>query len=433
MKKILHPERSTLGVLIIILVLISYPSYSYAAWACLIKDKSAQVLLDYIKNNRIVVKSISNSINNNADKIPTDYSIKWEIIKEFSKTEGLFNETFNFDWFYSYARYFAIFPIKNEVPYEVSRDYSILEDEINWLMSYLKKINSRWIGSITVKNPCAWVNWNCNYKDWTVKEILWELINNNNKILDLFRLTVMWEKNNIKIEEIKLVNNNFILEIKKYYSKEAINECNNEEWWFAYLAKKAIEEITYMTEQWKEWIQKWKDAWQLLVWNRPEEEAEIEREQLLGYMRSTGISTDSREIILNNLEKYNLEWISINNNFITNTFDLIKTNIEDELRRFKEEVINDSFKPTDWKTISTREIKNLERNSEITKQIQENIATLYESELPFAAIWDIGTEELRARIIETHLSLEKSIRTLDEVIPRSQNICNSQGWGWNCN
>jgi hypothetical protein len=40
---------------------------------------------------------------------------------------------------------------------------------------------------------------------------------------------------------------------------------------------------------------------------------------------------------------------------------------------------------------------------------------------------------LRAKIIEAHASLERSIRTLDKTIPRSQNVCNSQGGWWNCN
>jgi hypothetical protein len=89
--------------------------------------------------------------------------------------------------------------------------------------------------------------------------------------------------------------------------------------------------------------------------------------------------------------------------------------------------MDDSVKIKEGGNISIEEIKKLENNSLITKQIQEEITVLYENELPFAAISDISTENLRAKIIEAHASLERSIRTLDETIPRSQNVCNSQG------
>lgn len=419
--------------ILIIILLISIPYYSYATWACPIKEKSAQVLLDYIKNNRIVVGNISRSITQNR-KIESSANNKNAILKSLTKTEGLFNQAFNFSSYYSYAEYFAIFPIFNEIPYSAQRDYKLLDKEGNWLMSYWKTINNRWVGDQIVKNPCTWVTGICNYEEWTVSEILWKLIVNNDMVLDLYRLTVMWEEDDdLKFKDIQLVNNNFVLEIKKYYSKEEINKCNSEKWWFFDKIKKAIDNITILNEEWERWIQKWKDAWQLLIWNKPGDEARIEREVLKDYMNEQWISMSNQRILLNNLEKYNLDWISLNNNFLTNTFNLIKSNTNKELKRFKNEVMGDSKRYQNNKQISIEEIKKLNNNSEITKKIQEKITILYERELPFAAIWDISTENLRAKIIEAHASLDRSIRTLEETIPRSQNVCNSQGGWWNCN
>lgn len=418
--------------ILIIIFLISIPYYSYATWSCLIKDKSAQVLLDYIKNNRKVVSNISKSITKNRNK-ETSKINKNAILKSLTKSEGLFNEAFNFPSYYSYSKYFATFPIFNEIPYSAKRDYKLLNNEGNWLMSYWKTINNKWVGNIIVQNPCAWVTWFCDYEEWTVNDILWNLIINNELILDLYRSTIMWEENDIKFENIQLVNNNFILEIKKHYSKEAISECNSEKWWFFEQITTSIEQIWELNQEWEDWIQRWKDAWQLLVWNNPGNETEIEKEVLKDYLNEEWIFMNNQEVLLNNLEKYNLEWLSLNNNFITNTFSLIKSNINKELKRFKEEIIDDSVKIQDRDNISIEEIKKLENNSFITRQIQEEITILYENELPFTAIWDINTENLRAKIIEAHASLERSIRTLDKTIPRSQNVCNSQGWWWNCN
>lgn len=419
-------------ILITILVLINIPSYSYANWACLIKDKSAQVLLDYIKNNRKVVENISNSISKDkSDRSENDFkNISNEAL---TQAEGIFNEIFSFPWYYSYAKYFAFFPTTNEIPYEVKRDYKILEDENNWLINYLNKINSKWVGYIMVNDPCKWVDTYCDYKAGSVKEILWELIQNSDNILDLYRLTVMWDEENFKISKLKLVNNNFILEIKKYYSTESIKKCSDEEWWFFYRIKKSIKNIGVLTKEWEDWIQEWKDAWQLLMWTQSKEDkTKTEKDVLTNYLQSVWINMNYQEIMQGNLDKYNLEWVSLNNNFVTNTFELIKSNTANELKRFKEEIFENSVVIEDGWSVSIREIKLLELNSEKTKRIQEEITILYQNELPFAAIWDISTEHLRSKIVDMHNSLENTIKNLDETIPKSQNTCKQQGGWWNC-
>jgi hypothetical protein len=48
--------------ILITIILVTIPSYTFAASACLIKDKSADVLLEYIKNNRNIVKNVTKSI-----------------------------------------------------------------------------------------------------------------------------------------------------------------------------------------------------------------------------------------------------------------------------------------------------------------------------------------------------------------------------------
>jgi len=427
--------------LLVIIILLNIPITSYASWTCLIKDKSAQVLLDYIKDNRKIIENISTWIsenNSNEDKNENGFFEKiWNNFKEkynFTELEGGFNEIFNFKWYESYAKYYAIFPISNEIPSEIKRDYDILKQENEWLISYLKSLNSSWYWKVLILNPCKWVTVNCNYKNSNANDLVLKLIQNIYKIQDLYRLTVMWDEITIETSNLNLVSNNFIIEIEKNYNKKSSSACSDTEWWFFYQIKESISEIKLLNQEWKDWIQKWKDAWQLLIWNEPNKEAELEKKLLKDELSEKWITTDYHSIIQTNLEDYNLEWLSINNNFITNTYDLIKSNTEAELKVFKDKILYDEIDNRIWNKpgskLSIDWIKKLEKKAEKTKLIQEKIAIIYNNELPFAAIWDISTKNLRAKIIEAHKNVDISINTLEETKPISEKICKDQSW-WN--
>ena len=51
-------------LIITFLILMSLPTYSYWAWACLIQDQTAEVLLDYKKINDLVIKNVDSAIAN---------------------------------------------------------------------------------------------------------------------------------------------------------------------------------------------------------------------------------------------------------------------------------------------------------------------------------------------------------------------------------
>ena len=425
------------------LILISLPTYSYGAWACLIQDETAEVLLDYIKVNDLIMKNVNSAIlGYNEEDQDWYFSSKVEIMNNRkNETVSIFNQMFNFSWFFSYFDYYVTSPIFNELAIPVKRDYKFLKNENKKLENYIKAMDRWWKTHVIVENACEWVDIesckeNLNGKE--SKEIIWELLINNQRIIDLYQLTVVWKFDEFNEKRLIIVNNNFTLEIYKHYSKEAINICNQEEeWGFFESISESITQVKEYNKLWKDWIQEWRAAWQLLVWNNPIQEDIIEKRLLKEYLSEQWISTDNQAIVLNNLEKYNQDWISLNNNFLTNSFISNQAKIIHELKEWKQEVVWDFFtkkhENTEEDLVNYKEISQIADNSVTSKRIQEKIINLYEKEVPFTSIWDIDTSILRAKIIETHFSLDYSIRILEKAELLSQKICDKQDrWEWIC-
>lgn len=423
-------------VLTIIIFICINPIYTFADWACLIQDKSAEVLLKYIKNNKLIVKNVNKAVwkdkvntnnqSNDAWFFEKNAQIVWkDLSKAKNDTISIFSQIFNFTWFYSYFRYYAVFPISNEVPFQVKRDYKILDRESKWMVEYVKSMDTSWFTDTIVKDACNWVESNCNLNNKSAKDIITELIKNNDKVLDLYRLTVMWESDQFNWDLI-LVDNNFELEIWRYYWKEAISACNSIEWWFFETISTAIQNISLLNQQWEDWIQMWRDAWDLMLWKEPDTQALAEKELLRSYLSNEWVSLSNQEIMTDNLEKYNEWWLSENNNFFTNTISSTFSKIWNWLKDWKDAIVWDFFEKKQTEVINYTEIKEATDNSKISMDIKEKISIMYNEELPFAAIWDINTEQLRAKIIETHMSLDDSINILENTIKDSQKVCNSQ-------
>jgi hypothetical protein len=445
---------------IAIFILIIIPFNSYAEWVCLIKDKTAVILTDYIKNDRQVIKNITNEIIKNANNldqqkineeqlaktsfekkelnIKNKFKDAWlKVEREANEISSIFNEIFNFTGYHSYFKYFINYPLFNEVPFQVKRDYAILDNENKGLIEYIKKLDQNWTNKIIIKNACKWIikwlEWCKILLNWkNTKEIIWKLIKNNSLILDLYRTTVMWEQNNITNDQLILVDNNFILNLNKYYWTKSVSACNSEEKWFFKQISEAISNINLMNKQAKDWIQKWKDSYALLIWNKPDEENKIEQKKFKEYLDNKWIPSDKQAILNKNLKEYNSKGFSLNNNFIENSYNYTIWKFKKDLNLWKKENIWESVKK--WtKQINLNQLKKIENNSIITRKIQYRITELYQNEIPFTAASDIHTENLRAKIINSHLNLQDSINLLEKTIKISQKVCNSQWWWWNCN
>lgn len=406
------------------------------AWECKLKDKSAPGLLEYIKNNRAIIKNISSEIINSwisNNSLENNFSNDYSEIK--SNAAEIYNEIFNFDSYYSYFTYFAVYPIKNEVPKEVKRDYNLLVRESEWIKYYLDVIVKNWKADTLIDNPCQWVN-NCDF-DNSIKawDLIWILTANNDSIMDLYRNSVIWEiyKNPNKII---LVDNNFEIEIQNYYWVESYGECSNEKWWFFdRIYNEWIKKINENIKLWKDWIKKWREAIDLMLWNDTTNQkyVELERKLLKNELSKQWIYWDSQTNMLDALDKYNSEWFSKDNNFIVNTFNNTRIKLEKKLRKFKEEVIGDFFDKKNTETINVKNILDAQSNSTNTNDIKEKIDSVYLEMLNLEWMSEMNTSNLRNRIINVHIDISNSINTLELTCPKAVKVCNEQDyWRWNC-
>jgi len=439
--------------LITLIILLSFSTYSQAWAACLIKNKPAPALSEYIKNNRVVIKNVTNEIIKQKNKKDTEnikeknnsskfQQLKKETAEDYNnvsaETASIFNEIFNFKWYYSYFTYYVTYPIFNEVPFEVKRDHSVLDSEWKWMTEYLKKINQNWESDFIITNPCKWITkWleKCEKELNNQKsiKIIWKLIKNNDKILDLYRSSVTWEDEDYDIEDFILIDEDLIDQIQfEYYSEIAVWECNKEKWGFFERISTAISDIKLINKKWEDWIKKWKDAFALLLWNAPDwEEDKIAQKKLKEYLSESWIPSDKQEIIMKNLADTDSDPFSLNNNFIENTFSSTIKKVKKDLALWKKQNIWDAI-PKDTKKVSNDSIKKITDTSEITRNIEQTIDELYEKELPFIWVWNITTESLRAKIINSHIQIQNSVDILENTIEISQKVCRSQWWGWKC-
>ncbi len=424
-------------ILFTFFVFIISINYTYAG-SCTIKSSASPALLEYIENNRSIINNISSQISESEEKTTKEKTLGNEVENEYTNVKSsalkVYNQIFNFDSYYSYFKYFAVFPISNEVPHEVKRDYRLLETEWKWIKFYLDSIVKNWKTELIIKWICKDIKVKCDFADeipaW---ELIWKLTANNEAVLDLFRNTVIWEMVKNKVD-IQLVSPNFEMDIQTNYNIEAYSKCS-EEWWFFEKISKAIKEIWVLNEEWRNWIQKWKDAIDLMLWNdtKNEKYAEAEKRLLKNELSKQWISWDSQANMLDALDKYNSEWFSKNNNFIKNTFNNTRLKLERKLKDFKDDVIWDFFEKKWWEDIDINSTINAQKNSTNTNEIKEKIDSMYLEMMNFEWNSELNTTNLRTRLINMHIDLSNSINILNKIYPKSEKVCKQQdSWKWNC-
>lgn len=395
--------------------------------SCLIQDAPAEALSSYIQNVRKAAVNINSQVmvSENAD---------WKLKSFWKDISRIFNEMIDWNGYFETFEYFVFFPLENHVPYQFQRDYNLIEKEGDLLKWYLRTLTKNWQTSIalTQEQACKWIE-NCNL-EWTPTKIIWDLVQNNNKILSLYRNAVMW--NELEKHSLILVNNNdFPLELVKYYGFDNLVLCPDGKEGFLERIKDAILNIKLLNKQGKDGIKKWKDAYALLLWKDIEGQTyqEFERQALLKELSRQWVSVDNRDIIMKNLDKYNQEWwYSKDNNFISNSIKHIENSVWSQIDAFQDS-LSWSLNP-EKPEVSVGDLLQATDANKITDTIRLRVSKTYNTELPFTAIEEISTEQLRARIIQLHNNLSTSIDVLDETSKISTQVCNSQDkWNGKCN
>ena len=404
--------------------------------SCKIKDWPAQVLLDYFNETRRIVRNITNGItkDNKNSKLERDKNRLQKNIIQW------YNQIINWDGYFSTFNYYITLPIIWEIPYEVKRDHNLITREIEFLNKYFKKIISKWYSDTKIKKVCSWVknSSNCKLDNKKAKQILIELIQNTERILELYRLSISDKKDEFEHKDsLILVDKNiFITEITNHYNNFTLSDCSRCDEWFMYRVNEAIEEIGSNFSDWDKGIKLWQDAWKLAQWIDTDDKKIKERKILTTELSRQWISWDNASTILWNSKRYNEDlgnrWDAIaystDNNFLTNTFNAFVRNISTQINEFEEAILQ-----THNRKMSIEKLTKTTNKISKQQDLWARIAELYQKELPFAQIQDNNTEALQTRIILMHYQIIQAVNTLEKTIPIARKICNTQdNWNWNC-
>lgn len=408
-----------------------------SSWQCDIETQAAESLTNYIKNIRKAVTNTNKSLLwKSSQKNTGQSSVAWNNLSR------IYNETINWDWFYTDFSYYLTFPMLNDIPTPIQRDLTLLESETEWLRKYLKTLVNKWYSwvSLTSQEVCEWVK-NCSLQ-WNPINIIWEIIKNHTQITTLYKQIVTSPKEEHNLNTILTYDSNseFIWELIKNYWNDTIEWCSNTEDWFSTRIKEAKEAILLNNKQWKDWIKKWRDAWKLLVWSwNTWDYQKKERELLQKELSRQWLSVNAQEIMLNNLEEFNKNWFySLDNNFIQNSYEQLKGawwKIVDWFNEATKDLLGseDTKKINQEASIWINTLLSSTDKVNITDSIKKRLAGLYETHIQYASIESYSTVKLQAEIINMHTKIKHSSETLRATCELAVKVCNDQWkWKWNC-
>ena len=309
------------------------------------------------------------------------------------------------------------------------------------LLKYILYINKQWIDpQLTKDQVCAGITVNCDF-EWNASTVMWLIANNHENFLEYFRLSILGKKASFN-KTLSLVWDDFQSDFWEYYNENTSDNCSSCEDNFKDRMKKAISFLSNIQEVGKNGIKEWQDAIAILNGSIDEREYErLERELLEEELSRQWISSKWSEAILNNLDRYNeTGGFSLDNNFITNSFDYFINSVKSEIQEFRDSVLEEFNEPVDHPvapnsspSVPIEKFNTTHKELWTTKTVEEQIAEMYQKELPYANLQDDSDESLRARIIQMHFDLSKSIEMLSKTIKVSQKVCNDQArWEWKC-
>lgn len=406
---------------------------SARAWDCKIQSWASDAVENYLKNLKNILNNIESEIKDNSNQKQSIYSSSIKYINDLFSFERINNEI---DFFSYYSKF-------NEIPKEVQRDYNRLKFESNIIIELVKKVWEKNIWDKTWIDFCKWISWNCNLsKDLKIEDVLTKIWENHEKIKDIF-LKIYNQKitydENLKIfNEIILIDKNFFIDIETNYSKQNSLECSKEEWWFWDTIRKRTSEIFNNENSAKQWIKKWKEAIELLNKtnsSKTEEYQALEKDLLQKELSRQWVSWDNQKNMFESLDKFNNEWWTSlsKNNFITNTLRSARDNFKKSFEEIKQETLSDFHNINNWNDVNLNKSLWVENKSFNIKNISANIDLMYKELSNIASIWEYNSDNLRNRLINTHIEVSNSINTLIQTCKMSVMICNQQdSWNWNC-
>lgn len=423
---------------LIIISILVFPVNTHGnSSSCSIENDTAESLTNYIKNVRKAVTNTNKSLLWKIDKKDTSkLSITWNQISR------IYSETINWDWFYTDFSYYLTFPMLNNIPQPIHRDLAILENETDWLRNYLETLVWKWYSWVNLdkQEVCNWVE-NCDLQ-WDTINIIWKIIKNNTQITTLYKQIVTNPNQTHSLDTILTIEWSewFISELITHYWWKTIEHCGNTEDAFWDRIEKAKQAILLNNKVWKDWIQKWKDAWKLLVWADSDSEsyADAERRVLQKELSRQWLSANAQEIMMNNLEEFNAWKHWLDNNFMTKSFSQIYeawVKIKDWFNEATAGLFDweDTQAENQKAVVWINKLLSVSEKEQITTNTQKRLDILYRTHIEYASIESYSTAKLQSDVIKMHNKIKNSSEILRNTCELAVKVCNDQWrWKWNC-
>jgi hypothetical protein len=432
--------KERIQVWIIISVLLFLPVAWFAdecSNSCQIADAPAPVLTEYFTNIQTLQSNILDVLSDAESDIwaeepgeeTTQVQAEWEdSLNAWKRLLQSMNSLLNFnDYYWSFDFKIAL-PITNEVPNEVKRDHRKLENVSKRLASILESASRRntlWVKSGSICDDIA----NCDIGEVSMWQALTTAIKNNREIIRLFESSILDKAYLAENRNFILVSSDFEAQLQEYYNKDTLGVCSKCEGNSWSETSQKIKDISIKNSEYKAWVQKWKDAWALMRWGKPANNAAANNKVLSEYLGTQWISWGQADVVLDNLDRYGSGSISWSNPGL-NSANYASASVENTIDTFSQ-TLSQQF---EWREkVPIIELAQVNAKIKSSEDLALWIKSLYEDQLPFAQSQDVWSQQLQLRIIRMHASLLRSINELQKNVKVSQKLCDKQwAWDWKC-
>ncbi len=417
-------------IIIITFILLLITNHSYAEWdcsACTIKDTPAEVLQDFLKNQKTVISRIKSKASWKSAKVSVN-----TVLTDFNQS---YNSIVDFTNYFDSFEYLKL-ELFTSVPKEIRRDRTKIE---NWLTNIQNEIERSakrrysWV-NLTSDDLCSGLE-NC-YLSWSVLDVLTELSKNNSKVLSLYENSILWT-NTVK-EKFILVPDTFYTDMIASYNKNTLMDCSLCKGWFTDTIKQKIKDISENMKSTWDSTKYWKEWWNLLTWNVTDADLKkLEKDLLTKELAKQWLSKNQSEIILKNLDKFYDKtwwwWYSTDNNFISNSLASVAHSIGLFINSFNDVISN--LKKTDFvdNKLNIDQITIEKDKKEATNEMYIGMQEIYAELIKEASMQSIVDEKSINKLLHIHTTLSKTLSNLVKTVPLSEKACKKQcTWYWVC-
>lgn len=430
-------------ILLIVFFTFINQTFSYKEWECNINEWSADILKKYIVDLRTVITNVSSSLMKEKSQLEKNNWVSKDLSAVKNRLIKAYNLVIDWNWYMSYFNFYVTYSLNSEYVGEIWRDYKKLETESKWIDRYIKMVADKWYSDIVLDKEvvCKWVT-DCK-SWWTVLEILTSLYNNNEKLMDYYRLSIMWDEKDFDKEFLLVWDNSvFKTEFNKYYNKNTTALCsfNWSEGSFYKRAFKQIQNISKYQDSMDKWMKEWQEAINLMNWfNDKTRERQNERDLLRKELGRQWLSWKASAKILSNLDEYNKNWwFTQNNNFVSNSVTYFTDSVKYQVDVFndyiKKEYLNKANKdPKKNPNTNLGRAWDIDKNLQTVAWINKKLSELYN--LQYQTIWaqENVAEKYIWQIIELHEEINTATNIFISTKKKAEKVCDDQKkWEWLC-